>query len=369
MGNSSRHAGAASPSAAGAPFARFTRVDALPPGSSGESFLVERGGERFVLKAIAGPRLEAQRLRMLDESEALAQFAQPAGAGSRARGPAGVAPFVEVELRPDGRLHLLRRFVEGETLAARIERRRPPLADALALARATLRVLVRLHAAGVVHRNLKPSNVIVGEDGSVTLVDVGMSHDLSVSGEGSDSLARLARYVSPEQAGLVYQGVQEATDLYLFGLVLYEMLAGVPAYDGGTFGEVLRRHLTAPAPSAHASGLRVPRALDDVIARLLRKDPRDRYRTAAGVLADLDDVAERLAAGEKDPELVVGAYDRRERLTEPGFIGRTRELTALTAAVEDARRGTGSLVCLEAESGGGKTRLLDELARRAEQRG
>ncbi|MDX1944937.1 MAG: AAA family ATPase, partial [Pirellulaceae bacterium] len=113
----------------------------------------------------------------------------------------------------------------------------------------------------------------------------------------------------------------------------------------------------------------MPRALDDILQRLLRKDPRDRYQSAAAVLADLAAIQAARAAGNHDPDLVVGLHDRRRTLTEPAFVGRTRELEQLDTQIARLRLGRPAFIAVETESGGGKSRLLDELALRARRQG
>ncbi len=116
-------------------------------------------------------------------------------------------------------------------------------------------------------------------------------------------------------------------------------------------------------------GIAVPRALDELVGRLLRKDPRDRYQSAEGVLADLDVIAKALARDEAEPAIVIGAHDRRQTLTEPAFVARARELADIDEQISRARRGQARLVLLEGESGGGKTRLLSETTHRAASQG
>ena len=116
-------------------------------------------------------------------------------------------------------------------------------------------------------------------------------------------------------------------------------------------------------------GLEIPRALDELIQRLLRKDPDERYQSAEAVLADLANIAAAIGAGQREPSCVVGSHDRRPTLTEPAFVGRCRELQQLDEQIRRARAGRGSLVFVESESGGGKTRLLTELALRGAQEG
>src|SRR5262249_33672353 len=101
---------------------------------------------------------------------------------------------------------------------------------------------------------------------------------------------------------------------------------------------------------------------EEVIQHLLRKDPRDRYQTAAAVLADLEAIAKALAEGDLEPALVTGACDRRRTLTEPAFVSREAELSAFCTELGHLTTGRSELLLLEGESGSGKSRLLDELA-------
>ena len=115
-------------------------------------------------------------------------------------------------------------------------------------------------------------------------------------------------------------------------------------------------------------GVPVPLALEQWVQHLIQKDPRDRYQTAEAALEDLRRISEALGAGVADPAVVVGTRDQRRTLTEPAFIGRARELETLAGALERVSGGKGELVFVEGESGTGKTKLLDELARRGLQR-
>ncbi len=127
--------------------------------------------------------------------------------------------------------------------------------------------------------------------------------------------------------------------------------------------------MTGRVPELRALGLEVPRALDELVQRLLRKDPRDRYQSAEAVLLDLDMIEEALENGERDPDLVIGLHDRRCTVAEAAFVGRSRELDAVDAQLLTVYRGTSSAITVECESGGGKTRLLDEVAQRARREG
>ncbi len=104
--------------------------------------------------------------------------------------------------------------------------------------------------------------------------------------------------MSPEQAGSIDCDVGEASDLYSVGILLYQCLTGQPPFEGATVNSVLFQHMTAPVPPLSTSGIDVPRALEEVIQRLLRKDPRDRYQSAAAVLADLEVISTAVVQGD-----------------------------------------------------------------------
>jgi len=108
-----------------------------------------------------------------------------------------------------------------------------------------------------------------------------------------------------EQAGALDRDVGDSSDLYSLGIVLYECLSGRPPYDGADVGAILRQHMTAQVPGLRSQGLPVPRALDELVQRLLRKDPRDRYQSAAAVRSDLRTIAAKLSRGSTEPTLTL----------------------------------------------------------------
>lgn len=283
---------------------------------------------------------------------------------------AAVVPLVHMG-RDHGHLYVVTPRVEGVDLAARLGRGALSLMETLAVASDVLRALQEAHGLGIVHRDIKPANVIVAE-GVVTgarVVDFGLSWSPELNAGLRDAHVGTARYMAPEQAGLIERPVTAASDLYAVGALLYECLVGRPAFDGETIGKVLRQHLSARPRRMRALGLNVPRALDEIVQRLFRSDPRERYQTATSALEDLSRLSRRLEAGEADPALVIGLGDRRESLTEADFVGRAQEMVQLRAELYRAASGEGALALLSALSGGGKTRLLAELCVVAEQSG
>ncbi len=269
-------------------------------------------------------------------------------------------------------IYIVMPFIPGITLQERLRHGALPVVDTIQVGLAILTSLSAAHSLNVLHRDVSPANVMVSEERpllAVTLIDFGLARSPHSDASIRDQGVTTAQYLSPEAAGLLDQEVTACSDLYSTGIVLFECLAGRPPFQGSSVGEILRQHMTVQPPELRGRGLTVPRVLDEVIQRLLRKDPRDRYQTAAAVVADLNVIAEALQNGESEPDLVVGLHDRRNTLTEPAFVGRGQELAALEVQLKRTQEGQGGMVLLEAESGGGKSRLLSEFALRGAQQG
>jgi tetratricopeptide (TPR) repeat protein len=276
-----------------------------------------------------------------------------------------------------GVVRILRPYVVGDTFDASVRRSHSTLEGTLVIVLDVLRALDTLHALGSTHGAVKPSNVIVGPDDRGWLVDPAPTDPASdgqrrprvETGSRPSASMDSARYLSPEQAGVLDGPIDARADLYSVGVLLFEGLTGRPLHGARDTGELFRAQVLGASSSMRAAGVAAPRALDDVVGRLLRKDPRDRYATAAGVLEDLLEIERSLDRGDLDPPLVIGLGDQRTTLTEPGLVGRADEIARIDAAIAGAARGRGSLVRLEARSGDGKSRILDESALGAAQRG
>jgi signal transduction histidine kinase/tetratricopeptide (TPR) repeat protein/predicted Ser/Thr protein kinase len=318
-------------------------------------------GAAVVVKVAAARELsDGTRLRLEHEAAVLRSLDGP-----------GLVPLVRHGTE-HGLVYLVMPFVEGVPLDRRLRLGRLPPADALTVVHDLLAALAHAHARGVLHRDVKPGNVIVQGEDPVTgavLIDFGLARSQRLDVSIREQTVGTARYMSPEQAGLLHEQVDERSDLYAVGVLLFEALAGHPPFRGESVGAVLREHVTAAPADLRSLGVDVPGAVDEVVQRLLRKDPRDRYQSASGALADVREILAQLHAGVRDPVVAVGAQDRRSTVTEPAFVGRELELAALAAEVERAERGNGRTVLVEAESGGGKSRLLDEFAQRCANRG
>jgi eukaryotic-like serine/threonine-protein kinase len=181
-------------------------------------------------------------------------------------------------------------FLDGRTLKELIvSRGAAPINVTVEYARQILSALRFAHRHGIVHRDIKPHNVLVDAEGRVKVTDFGIARAGTSQMTETGSIVGTAQYLSPEQA----RGgeVDPRSDLYSLGIVLYELLTGKTPFDGETPVEIAMKHLsTTPKPP---SKLRpdIPRELDMVVLRALAKNPDDRYQTADEMEADLERVA------------------------------------------------------------------------------
>lgn len=341
---------------------RFRISESLREGQGISTLRAEElstGGE-VILKTVAESALPlSARFRLEHEARILREISSPKL----------VAPL-EVG-RQEGLLYVAARWTAGITLQERLQRGPLQLSEVLAVAQSLLEALQEAHARGVLHRSLKPSNVVLDTSPvrRALLIDFGLSRSARLSGPSHAYPVDAVRYMSPEQTGVLDHDVGERSDLYSLGVLLWECVTGRPPFQAKSIGELLREHLSVVPADPLSLGFTVPRALGELIARLLKKDPRDRYQSAAGALADVQQISEAVENGATDPTVVIGARDARSTLTEPSFIGRTAELAELERELDRAQVGSGGMVLLAAPSGMGKTRLLEELGQRAALRG
>jgi serine/threonine-protein kinase len=192
-------------------------------------------------------------------------------------------------------------YVEGRTLKELIVTRGPcPVPVAISYVRQVLAALRYAHRNGIVHRDIKPHNVLVDHEGRVKVADFGIARAGSSQMTEAGSIIGTAQYLSPEQA----RGapVDESSDLYSTGIVLYELLTGKVPFTGETPVEIAMKHLSQVPPAPSTIRSEIPRDLDLVVLRALAKEPADRYRSAKEMDRDLELVGRGDAVGPETEE-------------------------------------------------------------------
>src|SRR5437660_3893734 len=189
----------------------------------------------------------------------------------------------------EGRPYIVFEYVEGEALKERIRRTgRLPVAEAVAYAVEIARALGAAHARHIVHRDVKPQNVLIDEEGSAKVTDFGIARTLDEEGLTADGrVLGTTDYVSPEQA--LGQPVTGQSDLCSLGVVLYEMLTGDVPFHGDSPVAVAMKHVREDPPDAQSLRPELSAATASVLDRALAKRREDRYANDAELIADLED--------------------------------------------------------------------------------
>ena len=192
----------------------------------------------------------------------------------------------------DGRPYIVFEYVEGETLKDRIRRNgRLPITESVAYAIEIARALGLAHSQHIVHRDVKPQNVLIDHEGSAKVTDFGIARTLEEDGLTADGrVLGTTDYVSPEQA--LGRDVTGQSDLYSLGVVLYEMLTGEVPFKGENQVAVAMMHVREDLPDVQVARPEVSAALASVVETATAKREADRYADDAEMIADLEDVLE-----------------------------------------------------------------------------
>jgi eukaryotic-like serine/threonine-protein kinase len=229
-----------------------------------------------------------------DDAAQLERFRREARAAARLSHPnlVGVIDAGEDQGRP----YIVFEYIEGETLKRRIEAEDGLAVDeAVAYAIEIGRGLTAAHARKLVHRDVKPQNVLIDTDGRAKVTDFGIARSMESKGlTATGRVLGTTDYVSPEQA--MGEDVDERSDVYSLGVVLYEMLTGDVPFEAETQVGVAMKHVNEPMPDVQAKRSEISAAVASVVDRATTKDPRDRYDSVAQMVRDLEQTLEVEAA-------------------------------------------------------------------------
>lgn len=197
-------------------------------------------------------------------------------------GHPGVVGVYDYGESPEGTMFLVMAFVEGRPLGERIIREGAlPVADTMAIVAQAADALHAAHSNGIIHRDVKPNNLLVSDNGAVTLVDFGVARSSNVTSVTKvNAVIGTALYMSPEQAS--GKPISPSTDIYALGAVAYHCLTGAPPFTGNSPLEIAIKHLQDEPPPLPAE---LPGSVRALVERAMAKDPQDRFPTAAALAA------------------------------------------------------------------------------------
>ena len=264
-------------------------VDELGTGATSRVYLATRGddGERVVVKVMKSGTAEAERSQyFLREMQVLQKVSHP-----------NIVPITDVG-EAQGVLFFTMPFIDGETMRQRLAREGAfPMADAARIARDVAHALGHVHSLGVVHRDVKPENILLSPNGAV-LLDFGHARAPAIMPNGDSHDAKryivgTANYVSPEQVS-GRRVADSRSDLYSLGCVLLEMLTGMLPFAASSARESMQRRVEEPPPDIRTLRPDVPDELATVLKRALQVDPAERYLTANQMAENLTTALELL---------------------------------------------------------------------------
>jgi len=346
---------------------RYKVAKKLGEGGKGIVFKAEdtRLGRTVAIKVIKGEGLDQESFaRFEQEAKATAGLSHPNIVGIYDIGREGESHYLVLE------------FVDGPNLGGWIRSQagaRCDSATTLRISSQMCQALEYAHSHGILHRDIKPENIMITSTGLPKLMDFGLARAL-----GGPNLTQRGvivgtpAYLPPEQA--LGKRSDARSDLYSLGCVLYEMVTGRPPFHGDDPVKVIFSHINDLPVMPRKLAPDIPDALEQVILKLLVKDPDQRYQSASDLCEALKSVKE-VAEARPAPAGMPTEEKAAERMPTPeprwaqALVDREQETKILRAHLDAALRGEGSLVFITGEAGIGKTRLAYELRSYARLRG
>jgi predicted ATPase/transcriptional regulator with GAF, ATPase, and Fis domain/tRNA A-37 threonylcarbamoyl transferase component Bud32 len=338
----------------------------LEPVREGPDFILYRGRQPgnpspVLVVALAVDRLSPQGLSRLEHEYSLAAELDPAWAA---------IPLALT--RHEGRTILVLKDPGGEPLDLVLERdlvgnhwQPLELTRDLRIAIGLAKALGQVHRHGLIHKDIKPANVLVDDDGNAWLTGFGIASRLPHERQSPvpmETIAGTLAYMAPEQTGRMNRSIGTRSDLYSLGVTLYQIFTGMLPFSAAAPLEWVHCHIARqPAPPGDRAA--VPEPLSAIVMKLLAKNAEERYQTASGLEADLRRcLAEWQTYGCIDPFLLA-EHDASDRLLIPEKLyGREREIDVLLAAFDRVvAQGTPELVLVSGYSGVGKSSVVNEL--------
>jgi predicted ATPase/transcriptional regulator with GAF, ATPase, and Fis domain len=333
----------------------------LVPLREAADFIIYRGRQHggpspILAVAPATKHPSPQSLRRLEHEYSLASELDPAWAAK----PLALT-------RQEGRTLLVLQDPGGEPLDLLLERDQGQSLDLTRLLRIAIGLaaaLAQVHRRSLLHKDIKPANVLVDDAGKVWLTGFGIASQVPRERQAPvppEIIAGTLAYMAPEQTGRMNRSIDARSDLYSFGVTLYEIFTGALPFAANDPLGWVHCHIARP-PTPPGNRAAVPDPLSAIVMKLLAKNPEERYQTASGLEADLRLCLEEWQSHGRIDPFRLGAHDCSDQLLIPEKLyGREREVDALLAAFDRVTQGTLELVLVSGYSGVGKSSVVNEL--------
>ncbi|MEH2364899.1 AAA family ATPase [Nostoc sp.] len=247
------------------------------------------------------------------------------------------------------------------------------LKEFLSIAIKTTESLAAIHAANIIHKDINPSNIVYNsETKQLKIIDFGISTCLSRENQTVGNLDRLEgtlAYIAPEQTGRMNRGIDYRSDFYSLGITFYELLTNKLPFAITDSIELVHCHIAQqPVPphelveTLNSTSQPIPKAISDIVMKLLAKTPEERYQSAWGIKADLETCRDRLQSLGQIDEFCLATQDICDRFVIPEKLyGREKEVTQILTTFERVSQGSSEIILVSGYSGIGKSALVNEV--------
>lgn len=274
--------------------------------------------------------------------------------------------------KEEGTHYITMEYVPGESLKKFIQNKgKLPEEKAITIAKQIANGLSEAHEMGVVHRDLKPQNIMIDPEGKAKIMDFGIARSLAAIGvTQTGMIIGTPDYMSPEQ--VEGRESDQRSDIYSLGVLLYEMVTGSVPFEGDSSLSVALKHKTEIPPDPRELNDKLTDDLSAVILKCMEKDREQRYQSVEELLSDLESIEKGLETAAASPKSRAPAFlveQKGEEIEEekPVFVARAQELEKLDLFLQKALSGKAQITFITGEAGSGKTALIQEFTRRSQE--